>query len=108
VTATCASHVLRVIVEDDGIGFDPAAVKHHSLGLAGIRERLTWPVACSPSTPGSGGAPASSPRCPLGKPIRVALCDDHTMVGSGLHRILAEEPGIEVAGEAARPRKPSS
>ena len=36
----------------------------------------------------------------MGKPIRVALCDDHTMVRSGLHRILAEEPGIEVAGEA--------
>ena len=40
-TATCASHVLRVIVEDDGIGFDPAAVEHRSLGLAGMRERLT-------------------------------------------------------------------
>jgi two-component system response regulator NreC len=37
----------------------------------------------------------------LGKPVRVALCDDHTMVRSGLHRILAEEPGIEVIGEAA-------
>ena len=35
----------------------------------------------------------------MGKPIRVALCDDHAMVRSGLHRILAEEPGIEVAGE---------
>jgi two-component system response regulator NreC len=36
----------------------------------------------------------------LGKPIRVALCDDHAMVRSGLRRILAEEPDIEVAGEA--------
>jgi two-component system, NarL family, response regulator NreC len=36
----------------------------------------------------------------LDKPIRVALCDDHVMVRSGLHRILAEEPGIEVIGEA--------
>jgi len=36
----------------------------------------------------------------LGKPIRVALCDDHTMVRSGLHLILAEETGIEVIGEA--------
>jgi DNA-binding NarL/FixJ family response regulator len=36
----------------------------------------------------------------LGKPTRVALCDDHAMVRSGLHRILAEEPGIEVIGEA--------
>jgi two-component system response regulator NreC len=36
----------------------------------------------------------------LGDPIRVALCDDHAMVRSGLHRILAEEAGIEVVGEA--------
>jgi two-component system, NarL family, response regulator NreC len=36
----------------------------------------------------------------LGKPIRVVLCDDHTMVRSGLHLILAEETGIEVIGEA--------
>ena len=36
----------------------------------------------------------------MGKPIRVALCDDHTMVRSGLHRILAEEADIEVVGEA--------
>lgn len=36
----------------------------------------------------------------MGKPIRVALCDDHPMVRSGLRRILAEEAGIEVVGEA--------
>jgi DNA-binding NarL/FixJ family response regulator len=36
----------------------------------------------------------------LGNPIRVALCDDHAMVRSGLHRILAEEADIEVVGEA--------
>ena len=36
----------------------------------------------------------------MGKPIRVALCDDHTMVRSGLHLILAEEADIEVVGEA--------
>lgn len=32
--------------------------------------------------------------------IRVVLCDDHAMVRSGLHRILAAEAGIEVVGEA--------
>lgn len=36
----------------------------------------------------------------MAEPIRVALCDDHTMVRSGLHRILAEEAGIVVVGEA--------
>ncbi len=34
-------------------------------------------------------------------PIRVALCDDHTVVRSGLRRILDAEDGIEVVGEAA-------
>ena len=55
-TATCASHVLRVIVEDDGIGFDPAAVTHRSLGLAGMRERLTLAggVLSIDSRPGRG------------------------------------------------------
>jgi len=33
-------------------------------------------------------------------PIRVALCDDHAVVRSGLRRILAEEADLEVVGEA--------
>jgi DNA-binding NarL/FixJ family response regulator len=32
--------------------------------------------------------------------IRVALCDDHAVVRSGLARIIADEPGLEVVGEA--------
>ncbi|MFP5327378.1 MAG: response regulator [Acidimicrobiia bacterium] len=32
--------------------------------------------------------------------IRVALCDDHAVVRSGLARIVADEPGLEVVGEA--------
>ncbi len=32
--------------------------------------------------------------------IRVALCDDHAVVRSGLRRILSAEDGIEVVGEA--------
>jgi len=33
-------------------------------------------------------------------PIRLALCDDHAVVRSGLRRILEAEPDIEVVGEA--------
>lgn len=33
-------------------------------------------------------------------PIRVALCDDHRVIRSGLRRILEAEPDIEVVGEA--------
>ena len=32
--------------------------------------------------------------------IRVALCDDHAVVRSGLGRIVADDPGLEVVGEA--------
>jgi len=35
----------------------------------------------------------------LAEPIRVALCDDHAVVRSGLRRILAEEADMEVVGE---------
>jgi DNA-binding NarL/FixJ family response regulator len=38
--------------------------------------------------------------CPLADPIRVALCDDHAVVRSGLRRILDDEADIEVVGEA--------
>ncbi len=34
-------------------------------------------------------------------PVRVALCDDHTIVRTGLRRILEAEDGLEVVGEAA-------
>jgi signal transduction histidine kinase len=55
-TATYAGRVLRVIVADDGIGFDPATVGHRSLGLAGMRERLTLAggVLSIDSRPGRG------------------------------------------------------
>ena len=55
-TAAYAGRALRVIVEDDGIGFDPAAVTHRSLGLAGMRERLTLArgVLSIESRPGRG------------------------------------------------------
>ena len=36
----------------------------------------------------------------MAEPIRVALCDDHAVVRSGLRRILSDEDGIEVVGEA--------
>jgi two-component system response regulator NreC len=37
----------------------------------------------------------------LAESIRVALCDDHGVVRSGLRRILDDEPDIEVVGDAA-------
>lgn len=50
--------VIRVIVEDDGVGFDPAAVRRNnkSLGLQGIRERagLLGGALTIESQPGQG------------------------------------------------------
>lgn len=37
----------------------------------------------------------------MSDPIRVALCDDHGVVRSGLRRILDDEPDIEVVGDVA-------
>lgn len=37
--------------------------------------------------------------------VRVALCDDHSVVRSGLRRILAAEPDLEVVGEAGTIRE---
>ena len=34
-------------------------------------------------------------------PTRVVLADDHTLVRSGIRRILESQPGFEVVGEAA-------
>lgn len=34
------------------------------------------------------------------EPIRIALCDDHAVVRSGLRRILEAEPDLDVIGEA--------
>ncbi len=40
----------------------------------------------------------------MSEPIRVALCDDHTVVRGGLRRILADEDDIAVVGEAGTAR----
>ncbi len=41
----------------------------------------------------------------MSEPIRVAICDDHAVVRSGLRTILAADDGIEVIGEAATVRE---
>ncbi|NLU69420.1 response regulator transcription factor [Streptomyces sp. HNM0574] len=37
---------------------------------------------------------------PSGAPVRLLLCDDHTVVRAGLLALLGSAPGIEVVGEA--------
>ncbi|MFI1620630.1 response regulator [Streptomyces lydicus] len=44
--------------------------------------------------------PPAGDRDPAHTPVRVLLCDDHTVVRAGLLALLSSAPGIEVIGEA--------
>ncbi|MCC6175123.1 MAG: GAF domain-containing protein [Chloroflexi bacterium] len=103
---------VRLLVEDDGVGFTPElgrrsdggfglssiAQRAASIGAEleldsspgwGTRLRLFVPDAPSPTT-----QERSSPR-------RVVVADDHTLVREGVGRMIATMPGIVVVGEAA-------
>ena len=41
----------------------------------------------------------------MNKPIRILLADDHTIVRQGLARLLEDQPGFKVVGEATNGRK---
>ena len=45
---------------------------------------------------------ANATSAPIGKPIRVVVVDDHDLFRSGLRRLLDEEDGLEVVGDARR------
>jgi len=53
--------------------------------------------ASNGSTPASGAAPAAAA---ASEPIRVLVVDDHALFRRGLEIVLAQEPDIEVVGEA--------
>jgi CheY-like chemotaxis protein len=95
----------RVLVRvvDDGAGFDVGA-SGGSLGLRGMAERAQLAGRRLRNLPGGFGDErgAGDPcgRVAVSQIVRVALCDDHRVVRSGLRRILEAEPGVEVAGEA--------
>lgn len=46
---------------------------------------------------------AASAGVPAGRPVRILVVDDHTIVRQGLRSILDLEPGFTVVGEAATP-----
>jgi len=63
VTARVDSGALELTVEDDGVGFDPAAVRDGAFGLVGMRERAL----------SLGGAVEVGPRAPRGTTLRLRL-----------------------------------
>jgi DNA-binding NarL/FixJ family response regulator/anti-sigma regulatory factor (Ser/Thr protein kinase) len=112
-----ADNRLRITVLDQGLGFDPDSVRSsgtssRGFGLFSIRERLDLlgGELEIDSAPGKGtrvmlNAPvilASSSSVP-GRDalIRIILVDDHPVLRDGLARLFAQEPDIEVVGEAS-------
>jgi len=122
---------LIITVSDQGRGFDPgdldSATAKAGLGLLSLRERADYIGGglVIESAPGRGSrftlsvplkltrADTSSPtveqpcisidhRVSAGdKNARVLFVDDHQVMRQGLIRLIASQPGIEVAGEAA-------
>ena len=130
VSVDVADDQLRIVVSDQGDGFDLTAAGNHQpltsgYGLFSIRERMalmggtltlysapgqgTRVTICLPykAQPAPGGVlssgtdPASAGgHVPTSSAIRILLVDDHAMVRQGLRSILDGYVGIEVVGEA--------
>jgi signal transduction histidine kinase/DNA-binding NarL/FixJ family response regulator len=128
--ATHAHGHLKILVQDDGVGFEPAALTNRGLrgeqmGLLGMRERaesvdgkltidselgrgstvmLEVPVA---NVPSQGPRLTSSsttyqPAAPgASGAAKVLLLDDHAVVREGLRLLLDREKDLEVCGEAS-------
>jgi PAS domain S-box-containing protein len=122
---------VRIIVTDNGVGFDPAELENngrHGFGLFSIDERLQVIDGrlTIDSAPGRGtrivlevpncreapsAEPAASPAADHAagerlqssrqEKIRVLLADDHAILRQGLSGLLRQHARIEVVGDAA-------
>jgi hypothetical protein len=104
VRATSENGTFRLVVTDNGRGFEPGRAGN-GFGLAGMRERadLIGAELEIESRPRDGRAYRS--RCPsweasVMQPLRVMLVDDHALVRSAVRGAL-EAPDIEVVAESA-------
>ena len=104
-----------LIVEDDGVGFDPAdaGTTGHGFGLSGMQERaaLVGATLQIESAAGKGTtilvrmavAPVAQPvgRPCLNAPLRILLADDHVTVRHGLKLLIDGQPDMTVVAEAS-------
>lgn len=130
VTLECDGPTNRIVVEDEGKGFDPTVIDHaterQGFGLLSAREQLAAIGAdlLLSSTPGKGTRIVISvPNRPIpvvddamvetetahapetnkngnSGKLRVLLVDDHKIMRDGLVSLLREASDIEVVGEA--------
>lgn len=121
---------VRIRVVDGGAGFDPSQLDEHDVsitgfGLLSLRERIEviggrLEIASAPGGgaaielevgPRGGTADSAQPpqdrngsaAKPTDQPaeiLRVVLADDHELLREGLAKLLDDEPGIELVGEA--------
>ncbi|HTG46707.1 MAG TPA: response regulator [Actinomycetota bacterium] len=109
---------LTVLVQDDGDGFDPAAIGHdpterHGLDGMAERARLLGGTFELDATPGWGTRlrawiplPAGQDAPPPAQPLRVLVVDDHVATRTGIVHLLAEaDPSLQIVGEAGSARE---
>ena len=117
VTLCDDADMLRLVVEDDGIGFDREAVAQRAkrgehLGLLGMTERArsAGGTILLDSSPGSGSR--IEVRIPLVRDVEsgviatrttarrsIVLADDHALVRAGIRALLETLSGVEVVAE---------
>ena len=122
---------LQIVVSDNGVGFDPAraSAADGNFGLLSIRERvrLIGGAFEIDSSPGIGARFTLRAPLAIGEPlepipyaqpveidqsegnrlirseekIRILLVDDHAVMREGLARLLGQETGFEIVGQAS-------
>ncbi|MFW5814276.1 MAG: PAS domain-containing protein [Spirochaetota bacterium] len=130
-----ADDEMRLVVGDEGAGFDPAVLEpsaaRSGLGLLSLRERarsmagsfelasrpgegarftLTVPRLVAESSrapdPAASRQASDDPRAPdAGAEIALLVVDDHRVMREGLVTLLADQPGVRVCGEASSGRE---